>query len=81
MDWHPQISYFKEKGYGVVAPDLLGYGGTDKPAESSAYVHSLLARDMVDILDHENVTDVIAVAHDWYVPEHTLVFHRPSYPE
>ncbi|KAJ3504494.1 hypothetical protein NMY22_g17904 [Coprinellus aureogranulatus] len=65
VDWHPQINYFKEKGYGIVAPDQLGYGGTAKPAESAAYVHSLLAKDMVDILDHENVTDVIAVGHDW----------------
>lgn len=65
VDWHPQIAYFKEKGYGLVAPDQLGYGGTDKPRDSAAYVHSLLAKDMVDILDHENVTDVIAIGHDW----------------
>ncbi|KAJ3518285.1 hypothetical protein NMY22_g13759 [Coprinellus aureogranulatus] len=65
VDWHPQINYFKEKGFGVVAPDQLGYGGTDKPTEPSAYVHSLLARDMVDILDHENVTDAVAIGHDW----------------
>jgi pimeloyl-ACP methyl ester carboxylesterase len=65
VDWHPQINYFKQKGYGLVVPDQLGYGGTDKPKESSAYVHSRLAQDLVDILDHENVTDVIAIGHDW----------------
>ncbi|KAJ3539373.1 hypothetical protein NMY22_g4766 [Coprinellus aureogranulatus] len=54
VDWHPQINYFKEKGFGIVAADQLGYGGTDKPEDSAAYVHSLLAKDMVDILDHEN---------------------------
>ncbi|KAJ3525090.1 hypothetical protein NMY22_g10721 [Coprinellus aureogranulatus] len=64
IDWYPQITYFKEKGYGIVAPDQLGYGGTAKPEESASYVHSLLARDMVDILDYEDVTDVIAVGHD-----------------
>lgn len=67
VDWHPQIAYFQDKGYGVVAPDQLGYGGTDKPKESEAYVHSHLAKDMVDILDHEKLTDVIAIGHDWYV--------------
>ncbi|KAJ3541470.1 hypothetical protein NMY22_g3873 [Coprinellus aureogranulatus] len=65
VDWHAQITYFKEKGFGLVVPDLLGYGGTDKPKESSAYVHSLLAKDVVDILDHEDVKDVIALGHDW----------------
>ncbi|KAJ3539372.1 hypothetical protein NMY22_g4767 [Coprinellus aureogranulatus] len=65
VDWHPQITYFREKGYGIVAADQLGYGGTDKPANSAVYVHSLQAKDMVDILDHENVTDVVAVGHDW----------------
>ncbi|KAJ3535321.1 hypothetical protein NMY22_g6543 [Coprinellus aureogranulatus] len=65
VDWHPQINYFKGKGFGIVAADQLGYGGTDKPEDSAAYVHSLLAKDMVDILDHENVTDVVAVGHDW----------------
>lgn len=67
VDWHPQINYFKGKGYGLVVPDQLGYGGTDKPKESKAYVHSRLAQDLVDIIDHENVTDVIAIGHDWYV--------------
>ncbi|KAJ3535322.1 hypothetical protein NMY22_g6542 [Coprinellus aureogranulatus] len=65
VDWHSQITHFREKGYGVVAADQLGYGGTDKPADSAVYVHSLQARDMVDILDHENITDVVAVGHDW----------------
>ncbi|KAJ3519992.1 hypothetical protein NMY22_g12946 [Coprinellus aureogranulatus] len=65
VDWHPQIAYFEEKGFGLVAPDQLGYGGTDKPAEPAAYVHSLLAKDLVDILDRENATDVVAIGHDW----------------
>ncbi|KAJ3540314.1 hypothetical protein NMY22_g4343 [Coprinellus aureogranulatus] len=73
VDWHPQINYFKKKGFGVVAADQLGYGGTDKPEDSAAYVHSLLAKDMVDILDHENITDVVAVGHDWYVFDDNLV--------
>ena len=65
VDWHNQITYFKAKGYGLVVPDMLGYGGTDKPEEYTQYLHSLLARDLIDILDHEEVTNVIAVGHDW----------------
>ncbi|KAJ3531605.1 hypothetical protein NMY22_g8088 [Coprinellus aureogranulatus] len=73
VDWHSQINYFREKGFGIVAADLLGYGGTDKPEDSATFVHSLLAKDMVDILDHENITDVVAVGHDWCVFVDNLV--------
>lgn len=65
VDWYPQITHFKQLGYGLIVPDQLGYGGTDKPKESSAYVHSLLAKDMVDILDHEKAENVVAIGHDW----------------
>ncbi|KAJ3548330.1 hypothetical protein NMY22_g1299 [Coprinellus aureogranulatus] len=64
-EWHNQIEYFKAKGYGLVVPDMLGYGGTDKPRESSVYIHSLLAQDLLDILEHEKVAEVFAIGHDW----------------
>lgn len=66
LDWHHQITYFKAKGYGLVAPDMLGYGDTDKPEDYKAYVHTLITRDLMDILDHEKVANVIAIGHDWY---------------
>ncbi|KAL1664201.1 Alpha/Beta hydrolase protein [Schizophyllum commune] len=64
-DWRFQIPYFTAKGYGIIAPDMLAYGETDKPAEPEAYVGSKLARDLVDIVQHENAERVIAVGHDW----------------
>lgn len=66
-DWRYQIDYFSNRGFGVIVPDMLGYGGTAKPLETEAYKFSLLAKDIVDILDHEQVEDVIAVGHDWLV--------------
>lgn len=73
---YKQASYFEERGYGVVVPDMLGYGGTDKPLDVSFYVQSGIARDLVDILDHEGLEDVIVFAHAWYVhtfPKWTLM--------
>ena len=35
--WRNQFEYFHRLGYGIVAPDLLGFGGSDKPANLSAY--------------------------------------------
>lgn len=66
-DWRHQIQYFTEKGYGVVAPDLLGYGGTDKPQEVEAYRHKKMAGEIMAVLDHEGIQTVLGVGHDWYV--------------
>ncbi|KAI0791300.1 epoxide hydrolase [Abortiporus biennis] len=64
-DWRFSATYFQEKGYGVLVPDMLGYGGTAKPVDPAFYVGSGHARDMVDILDAEKLDKVIAVGHDW----------------
>jgi soluble epoxide hydrolase/lipid-phosphate phosphatase len=64
-DWYHQINYFSERGFGVVAPDMLGYGGTDKPTDTSLFLHTAIAQDLLDILDAEKVGRVIAVGHDW----------------
>src|SRR4051794_4685750 len=37
VDWYRQIVFFKKKGYGLVVPDQLGYGGTDRPEEPNVY--------------------------------------------
>lgn len=61
------MSFFETEGYGLIVPDQLGYGGTDKPTDPALYLSSLICQDLVDILDGENAEDVIAVGHDWYV--------------
>ncbi|KAJ7160631.1 hypothetical protein C8R43DRAFT_1124095 [Mycena crocata] len=43
------VVFFVKHGYGVLAPDLLGYGGTDKPSELAAYAKSLVLADIIDI--------------------------------
>ncbi|KIY70841.1 alpha/beta-hydrolase [Cylindrobasidium torrendii FP15055 ss-10] len=65
-DWDKQFLFFKEKGFGVVAPDLLGYGGTAKPSDALDYRHSLIARDVIDILDAEGIAGrIVSISHDW----------------
>ncbi|KAF7290224.1 Epoxide hydrolase [Mycena indigotica] len=63
--WRRQIAFFEPLGFGVVAPDMLGYGGTDKPVDPVAYLGSGLAQDIADVLDKEGIEQVIAVGHDW----------------
>ncbi len=64
-DWRHQISYFSSQGYGILAPDLLGYGGTDKPSSPNAYAGKKMATEVIEILDHENLDNVHAVSHDF----------------
>ncbi|KAG6911058.1 hypothetical protein DXG01_004572 [Tephrocybe rancida] len=72
-DWRYQAEFFKDQGYGLIIPDMLGYGGTDKPADYADYRMSLMCQDVIDILDAENVDQAIAVGHDWYIQPNSLV--------
>ena len=65
QDWRKVVPSFEATGYGIIVPDMLGYGGTDKPTETDAYKLSGIARDVVDILDAEGINKVIVVGHDW----------------
>jgi pimeloyl-ACP methyl ester carboxylesterase len=60
------VPFFEQLGYGLVVPELLGYGGTDKPTDPKFYIGSGHAQDIVDIFDAEGVNQVIAIGHDWY---------------
>ena len=68
------MSFFKDKGFGLLVPDMLGYGGTDKPQDPTSYKQSDMATDLIDILNAETVDKVIAIGHDWFV-----VSYRPSF--
>ncbi|KAG0650173.1 Cytosolic epoxide hydrolase 2 [Hyphodiscus hymeniophilus] len=65
LDWRHQISFFATKGYGIIAPDLLGFGGH----RSRMYRGKGMASDIVEILVAEGIRVVVGVAHDWYVSE------------
>lgn len=64
--WKHQIKYFREQGFVVIAPDLLGLGGTSKPLDPEAYRASLICQDLIELLDAEKSSNdqVIAVGHD-----------------
>ncbi|TFK50253.1 alpha/beta-hydrolase [Heliocybe sulcata] len=64
-DWRHQLAYFHDRGYGLVVPDMLGYGGTDKPENVADYRSSLICRDIVDLLDYEGLEKVVVIGHDW----------------
>ena len=64
-NWRHQIFQLTEAGYGVLAPDLLGYGDTDKPEELEAYSMKRMSNHVAEILQKEGLQKVIGVGHDW----------------
>ncbi|KIW04638.1 uncharacterized protein PV09_04384 [Verruconis gallopava] len=63
--WEKMSVYLRELPFNLIIPDLLGYGGTDKPADPTQYRHDLVSKDLTEILDVEKVSKVIVVGHDW----------------
>lgn len=59
--WRKQLPVLAEK-YTVIAPDLRGYGDTDKPA--SGYDKRTMARDVVALMDHLGHEKIALVGHD-----------------
>ncbi|KAH8691706.1 Alpha/Beta hydrolase protein [Phaeosphaeriaceae sp. PMI808] len=58
-------NYLLPSGYGIIAVDILGFGGTSKPTSHAEYGFHHLAADAVAILDAEKIPTAISVGHDW----------------
>lgn len=62
--WRHQVEYFHDQGFFICAPDLLGFGGTSRPTDPEVYRASLICKDIMEILDEEDMQKVIVVGHD-----------------
>ena len=47
-------------GYRVVVPDMLGYGGTDKPLAAEEYSTKKLCADLAALLDVVGVSKAVS---------------------
>ncbi len=61
--WRFQIPFLADAGYTVVAPDLRGYNGTDKPR--TGYQVSNLLRDIEGLVKGLGYEQAVIVGHDW----------------
>jgi pimeloyl-ACP methyl ester carboxylesterase len=68
ISWRAQVQALSEAGYRVVAPDMRGYGATDKPERREDYTILHLVGDMVDLIRALGETDCVVVGHDWGAP-------------
>lgn len=63
--WRHQMPVLAELGYRVWAPNLRGYGGTDRPEGKQAYRLETLAADVAALIDASGAEEVTLIAHDW----------------
>lgn len=63
--WRAQIEYLTAAGYRVVAPDLRGFGDSDRPDDVAAYRMRHSAADMEALLRERGVERVVVAGHDY----------------
>src|SRR6266481_950072 len=66
--WRHQLHALAEAGFHAVAPDMRGYGQTDRPEEIDQYTLLHLVGDIVGLLDALGAEQAVIVGHDWGAP-------------
>lgn len=66
--WRHQIKALSEAGYHVIAPDMRGYGQTDRPHNIDRYSLFHLVGDMVGLVNAFGEGPAVVIGHDWGAP-------------
>ncbi len=59
------VPLLAEAGHRVIAPDLVGFGRSDKPAERSDYTYARHVHWMQEFILDLDLTEITFVIHDW----------------
>jgi len=66
--WRHQLHALARAGFQAVAPDMRGYGQTQRPEEIDQYTLLHLVGDVVGLLDALGAETAVIVGHDWGAP-------------
>ena len=66
--WRHQFAPIANAGFKCVAPDMRGYGESDKPAEIEAYNQVQVVNDIVGLIPALGYETAIVIGHDWGAP-------------
>jgi len=66
--WRHQFEPLANAGFHAVAPDMRGYGRSDKPAGISAYNQVEVTADIIGLIDALGYETAIVIGHDWGAP-------------
>ena len=65
FSWRNQLPVLADLGFRAWAPDLRGYGGTDRPQGLHEYSLEKLMDDVAALIDASGAKETVLVAHDW----------------
>jgi pimeloyl-ACP methyl ester carboxylesterase len=63
--WRKQVPALVAAGFRAIAPDMLGYGRTDKPAEVARYSGERVVADLLGLIEALELEQLDVVGHDW----------------
>ena len=77
--WRHQLAPIAEAGYHVVAPDMRGYGKSDKPHEIEAYNQVEIRKDIMGLIPALGYENAVVIGHDWGAPTAwATALHHPE---
>lgn len=66
--WRHQIPALANAGYHAVAPDMRGYGKSDKPQDITTYNQVEVVNDIIGLIPALGYETAIVFGHDWGAP-------------
>jgi pimeloyl-ACP methyl ester carboxylesterase len=63
--WRHQLPALAQAGFRAIAPDLRGFGGSDRPEDAGQYSLLHLVGDVVELLDALQIPSAIIAGNDW----------------
>jgi len=63
--YRKMIPVFSEAGHRVVAPDLFGFGRSDKPVDDSVYNFEFHRNSLMRLIEHLDLKNIVLVCQDW----------------
>jgi len=66
--WRHQLRALADAGFRAIAPDMRGYGQTDRPEKTDEYTLLHLTGDMIGLLDVLGEETAVIAGHDWGAP-------------
>ncbi|MYG11753.1 MAG: alpha/beta hydrolase [Gammaproteobacteria bacterium] len=66
--WRHQFAPLAAAGFHAVAPDMRGYGKSDKPHEISAYNQVEVVADIIGLIPALGAETAVVIGHDWGAP-------------
>ena len=65
FSWRNQLRSYPAAGLRAIAPDMRGYGLTDRPPDVAGYAISNLCADLLGLLDALDIERAVFCGHDW----------------